>query len=259
MSCVIDIGLNGIAQDAIGLPTRLEAYARVQGQCTRVRFAVRQAAGLPVLFTGETDTDSNGTALIEFPLEPAAFPCGFRFWVRAECATGGTCFKEGLVAVSCKRPAPGGNVPGDNDGDGQPDSNQGWPWPLPPQLFCPLMGRAFTMALLAGLMFMMFAVATNIPNGVMAAGVLIAGAFALLGIWRMWCAMNPCHFWGAVLWVLKRVVVAGVILAAVTPSLDAGLFTLALGMLAGAITARQRANRCTLPGLTTPLQQLPLW
>lgn len=254
-TCVLDIGLNGLEQDAVGLPARLQIYARVQGTCSRVRFTLRLSQGGPVLFSGEAVPDSNGTCSVDFPIEPPTFPCGFSFWVEAQCIAGGTCSTAASLPIQCKRPGsqgPGGpGGPGTGNGNG---SGNGWQLPS----FCILMGQAFLMALYAGLLLLVTSVAFGQPGGMVAAGALIVGALALRAIWLTWCSVSFCHFWGAVLWVLKHAVLAGAILSVLTVSAAGVLLTLFLGAIAGMITAQLRYNRCPLPPITTPIQQLPL-
>jgi len=260
-TCVLDVGLNGEGLDAAGLPTRLLVYGRVQGTCSRVRFTVRLTQTSPVLLSGDATPDSNGTCAVEFPLPVPAFPCGSRFWVEAECVEGGTCSVTTSLPVSCKdRPGTGGGTgPGGGSGPGGGGTSDWWPWPLPPVLFCPLMGRSFTTALLFGLMLIVTGVAFVMPAIVAGGVAIVAGAFAILAVWQYWCLVNSCYLRGAVLWALLRAIAAGAILAVVTLSVATWLLTLTLGAIAGIVTARLRAGRCPIPDLTTPLQQLPLW
>jgi hypothetical protein len=121
------------------------------------------------------------------------------------------------------------------------------------------MGRSFTVALMTGFFMIITGVAFGINAGVVAGVAIIAGAYAILGLWRWWCPVNPCYFWGAILWVLKRVFVGGMLMSLMSLSVAGLLLTLCFGAAAGMVTARLRFNRCPMPSLTTPLQQLPLW
>jgi hypothetical protein len=266
--CSFDLGLNGLEPDAVGLPTRLEVYAHVQGSCDRVRLTVRQHQGGASIFSAEVSPDSvspdsNGTCKARFPLPTAIFPCGFELWVEASCVEAGNCFKGEMLPISCKGPpGAGGEDPGDSSPPGGGDesgSNDEWPWPLPPLQFCPLMGRSFTIALLLGLMTLVASVALLAPAGIAAAGVIIAGAFAILGVWLHWCTVSFCNLWGAILWALKRAVTASVLVVLFTASIPVLLLSLTMGIAAGVITAKLRSMRCRLPAHTTPLQELPLW
>lgn len=255
-TCTFDVGLNGLQPDAVGLPTRLQLYARRHGVCDRVQLLVRQTQGGLVLFSDIVTPDSNGTCIAEFALPGTIFPCGFRLWVEARCVDGGTCEHGAMVPIDCKaRPGAGGSSNPNNPNNSDDD----WPWGLPPVLFCPLMGQRFTLALLMGLIGLVTSVAFVIPVGVAAAGVIIAGAFAILAVWRRWCPVSFCSLWGAVLWALKRAVIGGVILSILGASVPAFLLSIAMGAMAGMITAKLRSMRCRLPSAMTPLSQLPLW
>jgi hypothetical protein len=261
--CSFDLGLNGLEPNAVGLPTRLEVSARVQGSCNRVRLTVRQHQGGPSIFSGEVSPDLNGTCKASFPLPAAIFPCEFGLWVEASCVEAGNCFKGQMLPISCKGPPGGGDEdPGDSsppDGGDEGGSNDEWPWPLPPVQFCPLIGRSFTVALLLGLLTLVASVALLAPAGIAAAGVIIAGALAILGVWLHWCTVSFCNLWGAILWALKRAVIAGVLVVLFTANIPVLLLSLTMGMAGGVITAKLRSMRCRLPAHTTPLQELPLW
>jgi hypothetical protein len=262
-SCVLDIGLNAPAQDVAGLPTGIEAYARVQGLCSRVRFTLRPSQNGPVLFSAEATPDSNGTCTVTFPLQPLVFPCGSRFWVEAQCVSGGTCSKAAFLGLACKQP-PGGNGGGvgggghggggGNGGGGGGGGGGGFQFPS----FCSVMARAFLVVLYLGLIVLVVSVALAIPAGLAVAAALILGAMALQAIWLTWCTTSFCHYWGAILWVLKNVVVVGAIVSALSLSVAGMMITLAIGAAAGIITAQLRYRRCPLPTLTTSMQQLPL-
>jgi hypothetical protein len=258
-------GLNGVDRDAVGLPTSLEPFAHVQGNCAKVRLTVRQSQNGAALFSAEVTPTSDGTCVVRFPLPAAIFPCGFHLWVEATCTAGGTCSRGEMLSIACKWPGNGGggNGGGGNGGGGNGGGGNGgpddWPWPLPPLLFCPLMGRAFTTALLLGLVTLVTSVAFAIPAGIGAGGVIVAGAFAILALWLQWCSVSYCNYWGAILWALKRTVIVAVILSIFAASVSVLLLGLAIGAVVGIITAKLRAKRCRLPSLTTPLQQLPLW
>jgi hypothetical protein len=248
--CVLELGLNGDAPDAAGIPTRLGPYARVSGPCAQIRISIRQSDGGAVLFSAVAAPDSNGTAAVEFPVDPPVFPCGFRMWVEAECVAGGSCHKAVSIPIACK-----GRPSGNGDGGG----SDGWPWPLPPQLFCPLIGRTFTTAVLFGLLSIVVGAALGVTPGIAAGFAVIAGAFAVLAIWRVWCAPHHCYLWGALLWALKRAFIGGLLVSLVSLSIGGFLVCFAMGAAAGVITGRLRQSRCQLPGLSTPLNQLPLW
>lgn len=266
---IIDVGLNGEARDAAGIPTRLGAYARIDGQCNAVRLSVSQSQGGTVLFTGIASPDSNGTVSIGFPVEPPVFPCNFSLSVLAECVNDASCSKEETVVIQCKGYTPGGGNGGgnsdDSDNNGGSNSNNGdnensnWPWPSPPELFCPLIGRSFTTALLAGLITLITSIALNVPAGIAAGTAIIAGAFAIFSIWRTWCTPNTCYVLGAILWALKRSVLGGLVIGIFTLSFGALLTVVALGAIAGGITGMLRYDRCQIPAATTPIGQLPLW
>jgi hypothetical protein len=266
-SCILSVGLNGLALDAVGLPTVLQPYARVQvaGTCTLVRLSLRASQFAPVLFSVDVVPDSNGTAVADFPLVVPLYTCGAELWVRAECVGGGSCNVDQAVAISCKKPPHGGGGNGGNpndpanDGNGNNGNGNDWPWGLPPVLFCPMVGRAFTMAFLFGLTAMLLGAAFVGPTGMIAGATLVIAAFGLLAFWRLWCPVYGCYLRGAMLWALKRAVVGGAVLAIVTLSALTGLLTVALGIWAGMITVKLRYARCAIPSLTTPLQQLPLW
>jgi hypothetical protein len=252
-----DLGLNGLDPDAVGLPTRVEVYARVQGACTRVRLTVRQTQGSLAMFSAEVTPDSNGTCRSDFPLPVPIFPCGFELWVEAECVAGDSGTAGHLVALSCKSaPSTGGGGGGDPNDPNQPGD---WPWGLPPILFCPLMGRAFTTALLFGVLAIIAGVSLAAPLVIAAGVAVIAGAVAILAIWKQWCSVSFCSYWGAILWVLKRGVIAAGAIAVVTVDVRMLLLAFALGVLAGMVTQKLRASRCPLPSARTSLQQLPLW
>ena len=99
---IINVGLNGEARDAAGIPTRLIAYARINGQCNAVKLYVRQSENGTILFTGIEEPDSNGTVSIAFPVEPPVFPCNFALYVEAKCEDGASCSKGVAVAIQCK-------------------------------------------------------------------------------------------------------------------------------------------------------------
>jgi hypothetical protein len=255
MTCTFDLGLNGLDLDAVGLPTRVEVYARMHGACTRVRLTVRQAQNSLPLFSEEVTPDSNGTCRSDFPLLTPIFPCGFELWVEAECVEGDSGTAGAPVALSCKR------VPSNSGGGDPNDPNQpsDWPWGLPPALFCPLMGRAFTSALLFGVLTIIAGVSLAAPLVIAAGFLVITGAFAIYAIWTHWCSVSFCNYWGAILWVLKRGVIAAGAVAVLTVDVRVFLLAIALGVLAGMVTQKLRARRCPLPSAMTSLQQLPLW
>lgn len=265
MACSIEIGgINGESLDGSGLPTRLSVYVRRQGDCSQVEITVRLTANGPPLFVALATPDSNGTAGAEFHVEPPVFACGFPLWVEARCTTGSVCSAAAQSWIDCKDvPDSGpGNGPGNGPGGGgggNNDNDDDWPWGLPPQLFCPLIGRAFTLALLTGLVMLLTGIAMSQPVVSATAVAIIAGAFSVLAVWRHWCQIPYCYFWGAILWVLKRCLAAGLVLTLVFISVPCLLATLGIGVISGIITNRLRHAHCRLPHITTPLNQLPLW
>lgn len=251
MACTLEIGgVNGEAVTGAGLPTRFIVYARREGSCDLVELTVRVTENGPPIFVGLATPDSNGTASADFYLEPPFLACGQTLWVEARCAPGGECSASAPVAIACKEipeAGPGGN------------GNDGWVWPLPPELFCPLIGQAFTLALFTGIVAVLIGVAMALLPAIAAGIAIIAGAFGVLAVWRHWCALPHCYFWGAILWVLKRCLLAGIILTVFFVSVPTLLLTLAIGFVAGVVTNRMRKAHCPLPSITTPLNQLPLW
>ena len=251
MPCSLQIGgINGEAVTGGGLPTQLRVYVRRQGNCGQVEITVRVTQNGLAIFTAMATADSNGTATAEFVVEPPIFACGSTLWVEARCAPGGECSASAPVSIGCKGPSDGG--------PGGTDDNE-WPWPFPPQLFCPLIGRGFTLALFTGIVTFLTGVAMALPPAIGAGVAIVVAAFGILAVWRHWCAIPYCYFWGAILWVLKRCLLAGVVLTLLFVSVATLLCTLAIGFAAGVITNRLRKAHCRLPSLTTPLTQLPLW
>jgi len=175
--------------------------------------------------------------------------------VEAECRAGDSGAAGAPVALSCKR-TPANSGGGDPNDPNQPSD---WPWGLPPALFCPLMGRTFTTALLLGVLAVIAGVALAAPLVIAAGAVAIAGAFAIYAIWTRWCSVSFCNYWGAILWVLKRGVIGAGTIAVLTADVRVFLLAIALGVLAGMVTQKLRASRCPLPSARTSLQQLPLW
>jgi len=247
MACTIEIGgVNGEAVTGAGLPTQLVVYARREGDCDEVELTVRTIQNGPPIFVGSAEPDSNGTVSRTFYLEPPFVACGQTLWVEARCKAGGDCLASAPVELACK------SVPESPDDDD-------WTWTLPPELFCPLIGQGFTIALLAGIVTALTSVAMA-SVAVFGVGIaIIAGAFGVLAVWRHWCAIPPCYFWGAILWVLKRSLLAAVILTVVFISVPTLLCSLAVGFVAGGVTNHMRKMHCPLPHITTPLNQLPLW
>ena len=255
MSCTFDLGLNGLDRDAVGLPTRVEVYARVQGSCTRVQLTVRQAQGTSPLFTQAVTPDSNGTCSIDFPLPSTIFPCGFKLWVDAQCLDGDSGATGGFVALDCK-----GLPRADGDNSNSPGQNDvNWPWGLPSSLFCPLMGRSFAAALQLGLLTLIVGIALALPVAIATGAVMLEGAIAIQATWMRWCNVSDCNYWGAILWVLKRGTISAAVFALLTAKVIMLLVAVTLGVLAGMVTQRLRASRCPLPSAKTSLQQLPLW
>src|SRR5204863_7915525 len=102
-------------------------------------------------------------------------------------------------------------------------------------------------------------VSLSAPLVIAAGALVIAGAFAIYAIWTRWCSVSFCNYWGAILWVLKRGVIAAGAIAVLTVDVRMLLLSFALGVLAGMSTQKLRASRCPLPSARTSLQQLPLW
>ncbi len=258
MTCTLQIGgINGEAVTGAGLPTRLRVYVRRQGNCDQVEITVRVTQNGQALFSATAQPDSNGTASAEFMVEPPVFACGALLWVEARCVDGNTCSATAPVAIDCKG-IPGAGPGGGPGGPGGPGEDD-WPWSLPPELFCPLIGRAFTSALMTGIVATLVGIAMS-QAAVAGVGIaIVAAAFGILAVWRRWCSLPYCYFWGAILWVLKRCLLAGAILTLVFVSVATLLCTLVLGVAAGIVTNRLRKAHCPLPSLTTPLTQLPFW
>ncbi len=251
MPCTLQIGgINGEAVTGGGLPTQLRVYVRRQGKCDQVEITVRVTQNGPAMFTAMATPDNNGTATAGFIVEPPIFACGSPLWVEARCAAGGECSASAQVSIDCKVPSDGGSG-GPNNGN--------WPWPFPPQLFCPLIGRGFTLALFTGIVTFLTGVAMALPPAIGAGVAIVVAAFGILAVWRHWCAIPYCYFWGAILWVLKRCLLAGAILTLFFVSAATLLCTLAIGFAAGVVTNRLRKAHCGLPRMITPLTQLPLW
>lgn len=265
MSCSIEVAANGEALTSAGLPTRLLVYGRITtGTCTRVRCTVRPFQAGPVLFAAEAEPDSNGTWTCEFPLTAAPIACGTPLWIEAQCIAGGTCAAAQTVSVACKtRPGGGGAQPPgtgpDGGGGGDGDDGWEWPWPWPPAIFCPAVGRVFTAVLLVAVVALLIGVALLNALAVGGALAAIAAAFGLLGVWRFFCQPHACHVLGAVLWVAKRGSVLAFILLVLAPHLAMLVALWMIGVLAGILTGWLRRNRCAVPSIWTPLNQLPVW
>jgi hypothetical protein len=181
-------------------------------------------------------------------------------WVHAVSVDDPSAFVSISRPIECK-PAPtgdggnGGPGPHHGPGDGQPTN--GWPWPWPPFVFCPMLGRAFVVALLAALTALALGVATASPTilaGAAGAFVLAATAYA---IWMYWCLVNECVRLGAFCWVFKHAFIAAIPIAFGLQSAGAGLLWLLYGSAAGICVVRLRALRCPVPSGRSSLAQLP--
>lgn len=267
MACTIDVAANGEALNGAGLPTRLLVYGHItSGACTRVRCRVRPFQVAPVLFTAESAVDSNGTWSCEFPLLPAPVACGTPLWVEAQCVADGTCAVAQTVWVQCKdQPVGGGGGNNGNPTDptgGDNNGNNGWewPWPWPPAIFCPAIGQVFTQTLLLGVVGLLIGVA-------LLDGAVVGGALAVIGvtfavffaIWTYFCQPHSCYVLGALCWVAKRGTVVALVLLLLSQHLAMLVALWVFGAIAGILTGRLRKNRCPIPSLRTPINQLPVW
>jgi hypothetical protein len=270
-TCQLEVNLSGEALDSIGMPTSLLVWGRVvAGQCTKVEFTLRASQGGLVLASGQAETDSNGTWRADVGMPLVTWPCGSHLWVEARCIEGGDCATARSAEVACKLPGGGGGSgPGAQPGgpgsgsDGGPDSGTGgsgdWPWPSPPHIWCPMVGRTFITMLVAALAMILLGAAT-VSLAVVTAGLALVGAaFAALAFWRQWCVPNWCYVNGALFWVLGRATLAGIGITIGMMSMWAGLWTVIFGALAAAFNIALLRRRCRVPALTTPLAQLPLW
>jgi hypothetical protein len=126
-----------------------------------------------------------------------------------------------------------------------------------------MIGQAFTAAFAAALAVLVLGV-SMVDSTIAASGFALIGvAFSLLAVWRNWCVPPICYIVGAMLWGLKRAValslaatIVTTLASALVPTL---LLTVALGACAGMCTAFLRQRRCSLPKLTTPMANLPVW
>ena len=261
MTCQItELHISGDDHDALGRPRRWSVFARVSGTCTHVNIEVRL---VPVqgnnLYSATCEVDNGlATGFVDFP-DPTYF-CGQRLWACATCAGGG-CTLSGWTHLRCKAegttgtgPTNGnGNVPGGGNG-GLPN----WPWPSPPSIFCPMIGRIFIPMFAAAVLVIVVA-STFGMNWVLAAVALLSVPFAVLAFWRRWCTPRWCYVVGGMLWGLKPAFVAAVGLAIFQPNVLTAVVALAIGAGAGMCTAYLRENRCFIPKLTTPFSALPIW
>jgi hypothetical protein len=268
MACVItSVGLNGYNNDGLGRPSELFLYARVTGTCTLVRLELRLSPNGIVVFSATVPVDTNGSASASYFPQPVIYPCGHSFWMTATCASGSDCSAAGWIGLVCKSGSPGspggpgtpGNPPGSGPGDNGNGGTGDWPWPSPPHIFCPMIGRVFTVMFAAGLAVVVLGVWMLSPPLVASGVALIAAAFAMLAIWQIWCVPPPCYVVGAILWGLKRATVGALGIGLVLFSVPTLILALLLGIASGMATAYLRKRRCFLPKLTTPLANLPLW
>jgi hypothetical protein len=268
-NCTIEIEANGESLMGNGMPAWLVVYGRiVAGQCNRVRCQVSAIQGGVVLFSDDVIVDQNGVWRCEFPLITVSFSCGATIWVEAQCLDGGECATAESVTIHCKQapgggtgsqPNPGGNNGTDN-GSGNGNGNVDWPWPWwPPAVFCPLIGRFFTSILLLAWTAYLVAVANqNTTYGGIALGA-IAADFAVLGLWMQFCRPHFCHVIGAILWVAKRVTVAGFGMLLIVHHLPMIVALWTTGAISGILAGMLLKRRCSMPRLGTPLNQLPIW
>lgn len=265
MACVIEVAANGEALDSADLATVLLIYGRItSGNCTRVRCRVRLFAGAPVMFSGEADTDSNGTWSCHFPLTVAPLACGTPLWVEAQCISGDNCSVAQTVYMQCKlRPGGGGGNPpggGNNGGGNGNDDDDGWQWPWPPEIFCPTIGRLFTQTLLISVIALLGGVALLNNAVILGALAAIGACFAVFfGIWTWFCQPHICYVIGAILWVAKRGTIAALVLLVISPNVAMFMAIWGMGTIAGVLTGWLRRRRCPIPSLRTPINQLPVW
>ena len=187
------------------VPQGFSVQGRASAGCTQVRVIVRPTPNSPSLRDevvpvvvpsgGTGDPVFTGVFSVQVPLPPILnFACGVPVWVHAVSLDDPSAFVSTSWPIECK-PAPdnaGNGGPGPNNGPGDGDPTNGWPWPWPPFVFCPMLGRAFVVALLAALTALALGVATASPITLAAAAgafVLAATAYAL---WMYWCLVNEC-------------------------------------------------------------------
>ena len=174
---------------------------------------------------------------------------------------GDTCTIAQTVHVGCKnQTVGGGNTQPNPPVSGNTGDNNGWPWPWPPVIFCPVIGRVFTQALLLAVVALLVGVA--LLNFALVTGALtaIGVAFAVFfGIWTFFCQPHRCYVLGAILWVMKRATIVALVLLVLAPSLAILAALWIIGATAGVLTGWMRKRRCPIPSLRTPMNQLPVW
>ena len=253
------------------VPQGFAVQGRASAGCTQVRVIVRPTPNGPALRDevvpvvvpsgGTGDPIFTGVFSVQVPLPPIlSFACGAPVWVHAVSVDDPSAFVSISRPIECK-PAPDGN--GGNGGAGPhhgPDDGQptnGWPWPWPPFVFCPMLGRAFVVALLAALTALALGVATASPTTLGAAAAAFVLAATAYAIWMYWCLVNECVRLGAFCWVFKHAFIAAIPIAFGLQSAGAGLLWLLYGSAAGICVVRLRAIRCPVPSGGSSLGQLP--
>jgi hypothetical protein len=254
--CTLEVEANGETLLSSGRPAWLVVFGRiVSGQCSNVSCQVSAAQGSAILFSADVIVDQNGGWRCQFPLITVQFACGASIWVEAQCSGGGHCSIGQAVTIHCKE-APNG-APG-----WQPDpggNNGNWPFPWPPAIFCPLIGRFFTSMLLIAWTAFLASVANQNPvYGGVALGA-IAADFAVLLLWMQFCQPRFCYVIGAMLWVAKRVTLLGLGMLLIVHHLPMIIALWGTGIISGVLAGMLLKRRCSMPRLTTPLSQLPIW
>lgn len=253
------------------VPQGFSIQGRASAGCAQVRVIARPTPDGPSLRDevvpvvvppgGTGDPVFTGVFSLQVPLPPILnFACGVPVWVHAVAVEDPSAFVSTSWPIECK-PAPPGSPgnggPGSNNDPGDGDPTDDWRWPWPPFVVCPMLGRAFVVALLAALTALALGVATGSPATLAAAAgafVLAATAYAL---WMYWCLVNECVRLGAFCWVFKHAFIATIPIAFPLQSAGAGLLWLLYGSAAGICVVRLRALRCPVPSGRSSLGQLP--
>lgn len=261
MACTIDVAVNGEALDSAGLPTQLVVYGHItSGTCTRVRCRVRLFQGAPVLFSADVATDSNGTWICTFELTVAPLACGTPLWIEAQCISGGSCAVAQTVHVACKQTPGGGGGNNQPQPPGSGNHGNNWPWPWPPAIFCPAIGRMFTQTLLLAVLALLLGVMMLDTTLIVGALTAIGTVFVVFfGIWTWFCQPRVCYVLGAMLWVAKRGTIAAIVLLVMSPNFAMLIALWIIGAIAGILTGLMRKRRCSIPRLSTSINQLPVW
>ena len=259
--CTIEVEASGETLLSTGRPAWLVVFGRiVSGQCGNVRCQVSAVQGSAILFSADAIVDQNGVWSCRFPLVTVQFACGATIWVEAQCLSGGQCSIAQTVTIHCKE-APNG-APGsqpDPVGNGGNNGNGNWPFPWPPAIFCPLIGRFFTLVLLTAWTALLASVANQNPvYGGIALGA-IAADFVVLLVWMQFCQPRFCYVIGAMLWAAKRVTLLGLGMLLIVHHLPMMIALWGTGIISGVLAGMLLKRRCPMPRLTTPLSQLPIW